>query len=60
MSYGMYLAHIILLNAVHSIVAQLDHNAFQRMPTIAFTTFVVTYLAVKLVSPLPGSRYVVG
>jgi hypothetical protein len=53
MSYGMYLAHILLLNAVHSIVAQLVDNAFLRMPTIAFTRFVITYLAVKLSSLLP-------
>ena len=55
----MHLAHIILPTAVHSIVAKLVDNAFLRMTTIAFTTFVSTFLAVKLFSLLPGSRYVV-
>ncbi len=35
-------------------------NAFLRIPTIAFTTFVITYLVVKLISLLPGSKYLVG
>lgn len=60
MSYGMYLAHIIVLNAVHSALAPMLGNAFLRIPTIAVTTFLVTYLGVKLLSLLPGSKYVVG
>jgi surface polysaccharide O-acyltransferase-like enzyme len=60
MSYGMYLAHIIVLNAIHSLVAPLIENPFLRIPAIAFTTFVITYLAVKLLSLLPGSKYLVG
>jgi surface polysaccharide O-acyltransferase-like enzyme len=60
LSYGMYLAHIIVLNAVHSHLAPLLANAFLRIPTIALTTFVLTYLGVKLLSLLPGSKYIVG
>ena len=60
MSYGMYLAHIIVLNAIHSRMAPLIGNAFLRIPTIAFTTFVITYLAVKLLSFLPRSKYIIG
>lgn len=60
MSYGMYLAHIIVLNAVHSHLAPLLGNAFVRIPTIALTTFFITYLAVKLISLLPGSKYITG
>jgi surface polysaccharide O-acyltransferase-like enzyme len=60
MSYGMYLAHIIVLNAIHSLLAPLLGNAFLRIPTIALTTFVITYLAVKLISLLPGSKYITG
>src|SRR6202000_3105883 len=45
LSYGMYLAHIIVLNAIHSLVAPLIENPFLRIPAIAFTTFVITYLA---------------
>jgi surface polysaccharide O-acyltransferase-like enzyme len=60
MSYGMYLAHIIVLNAIHSLVAPLIENPFLRIPAIAFTTFVITYLGVKLLSLLPWSKYLVG
>jgi peptidoglycan/LPS O-acetylase OafA/YrhL len=60
MSYGMYLAHIIVLNAIHSRLAPILGNAFLRIPTIAFTTFVITYLGVKLISLLPKSKYLIG
>jgi surface polysaccharide O-acyltransferase-like enzyme len=60
MSYGMYLAHIIVLNAVHSALAPILGNPFLRIPTIALTTFLITYLAIKLLSLLPGSKYLVG
>ena len=60
MSYGMYLAHIIVLNAVHARLAPVIGNAFLRIPTIALTTFVITYLAVKLISLLPRSKYLIG
>jgi hypothetical protein len=35
-------------------------NAFLRIPTIALTTFVITYLGLKLLSLLPGSKYLIG
>ena len=60
MSYGMYLAHIIVLNAVHARLAPVLGNAFLRIPTIALTTFVITYLGVKVISLVPGSKYVIG
>jgi surface polysaccharide O-acyltransferase-like enzyme len=60
MSYGMYLAHIIVLNWVHSMLAPLIGNAFLRIPAIALTTFAITYVGVKLISLLPASKYVVG
>jgi surface polysaccharide O-acyltransferase-like enzyme len=60
MSYGMYLAHIIVLNAIHIRMAPIIGNAFVRIPAIAFTTFMITYLGVKLLSLLPGSKYFVG
>ena len=60
MSYGMYLAHIIVLSTIHSRMAPLLGNAFVRIPTIAVTTFVLTYVAVKLISFLPGSKYLIG
>ena len=60
MSFGMYLAHIIVLNAVHSALAPMIGNPFLRIPAIALTTFAITYLGVKLLSFLPGSKYIVG
>lgn len=60
MSYGMYLAHIIVLNTIHSHLAPMIGNAFLRIPTIAIATFVITYLVIKLLSLLPGSKYLVG
>jgi surface polysaccharide O-acyltransferase-like enzyme len=60
MSFGMYLAHIIVLNAVHAHLAPMLGNAFLRIPAIALTTFVITYLGVKLLSFLPGSKYLIG
>ena len=59
-SYGMYLAHIIVLNAIHTRMAPIIGNAFVRIPAIAFTTFLVTYLGLKLLSLLPGSKYLIG
>jgi hypothetical protein len=35
-------------------------NPFLRIPTIAVTTFLITYLAVKLLSFLPKSKYLIG
>ena len=60
MSFGIYLAHILVLNAVHSLLASKIANAFLRIPAIAITTFVITYVGVKLISLLPGSKYLVG
>ena len=59
-SYGMYLAHIIVLNSVHALLASTISNAFLRVPTIALTTFVTTYCLIKILSLAPGSKYVVG
>jgi len=60
LSYGMYLAHIIVLNTVHLHLAPVLANPYLRIPTIALTTFALTYVAVKLLSLLPGSKYIVG
>ncbi len=57
LSYGMYLAHIIVLTAVHAYLAPLLANAFLRIPVIALTTFALTYLAVWLIALLPKSKY---
>ena len=59
-SYGMYLAHIIVLNSVHTLLAPAISNAFLRVPSIALTTFVTTYCLIKILSLVPGSKYAVG
>ena len=60
MSYGVYLAHIIVLGVVHAHLAPMIGNAYLRIPVIAIVTFVLTYVGVKLLSLLPGSKYIVG
>jgi surface polysaccharide O-acyltransferase-like enzyme len=60
MTYGMYLAHIIVLNAVHAFLAPSLPNPFLRIPVIALTTFVITYAAVKVISLLPWNKYLIG
>jgi surface polysaccharide O-acyltransferase-like enzyme len=60
MSYGMYLAHIILLNTIHTHLAPLLGNAYLRIPIIALATFALTYLAVRLIAMLPGGKYLIG
>ncbi len=60
LSYGIYLAHIIVLNAVHAQLAPLLGNPFLRIPVIALTTFALTFLLVRLLAFLPGSKYIVG
>lgn len=59
-SYGMYLAHIIVLNSIHALLAPTISNAFLRVPSIALTTFVTTYCLIKILSLAPWSKYVVG
>lgn len=59
-SYGMYLAHIIVLNSVHALLAPSIANPFLRVPSIALITFVATYCLIKILSLIPGSKYIVG
>jgi surface polysaccharide O-acyltransferase-like enzyme len=59
-SYGMYLAHIIVLNSLHPLLAPNISNPFLRVPTIALATFILTYCLIKLLSFLPGSKFLVG
>ncbi len=58
MSYGMYLAHIIALNAIHARVAPIIGNAFVRIPATHSPLF--SLLISGLLSLLPGSKYLIG
>jgi len=59
-TYGMYLAHIMILNAVYALVDGHFGTTLVKLPLIALTTFVTTYLAIRILSFLPKSRWVVG
>ena len=59
-SYGMYLAHIMLLNAWHDLLADRLPNVLAAVPAIALCTFITTYLVVKGLSYLPKSKYWLG
>lgn len=59
-SYGMYLAHILLLNAVFSLLSPHLQAGWLAIPVIALVTFTGTYCAIKALSYLPGSKWLVG
>lgn len=52
-TYGIYLAHIIVLNMVYSRVNPLIEPAYIKIPLICVVTFVITYVGVKLISLTP-------
>lgn len=66
LSFGMYLLHIFVLTIVFSFMTEwFGHiNPWAGTPLIivltATCTFVLSALATKLLSLLPGSRYIVG
>lgn len=60
MSYGMYLAHIMVLNAVHGLMDKHLGSAGVKLPVIAGMTFLATYLVVKALSFIPGSKWLLG
>ena len=60
LSYGIYLIHIMLLNFFHGWLDPLIVSAGIKIPVLALCTFVSAYAVVKLISLLPGSKYVVG
>ena len=59
-SYGIYLAHIIILNSVHSILDHRFASAAVKIPLIGVCAFILTYLVVTLLSFLPKSKWLVG
>jgi surface polysaccharide O-acyltransferase-like enzyme len=56
----MYLAHIMVLNAVYALVNRRIDSAAIKLPVIALVTFTSTYILVKALSYLPKSKWVVG
>jgi len=59
-SYGMYLAHIMVLNFYYSLFNNYFDSAAIKIPLIAVCTFITTCLLVKLLSFLPKSKWLVG
>lgn len=60
LTYGMYLAHILVLVQLAPIVTNWLHDVVLIIPVLAISTFLVTYIGIKLLSYLPGSKYIVG
>ncbi len=59
-SYGMYLAHIIILNFYYRWFQPVSEHAYVVIPLIAVSTFVTVYLVTWLLARLPQSKYIVG
>ena len=59
-SYGMYLIHIFFLLFFKYILDAPNQNPGWCIFAIAFLTFVVSYLAVKVISYIPYSQYIIG
>ena len=59
-SYGMYLIHIFFLIFFKWLFNALEQNPAWCLFLIAILTFIVSYLAVKLISYIPYSEYIIG
>jgi surface polysaccharide O-acyltransferase-like enzyme len=60
LTYGVYLAHILVLNQMFPLINNWLHNVVLVIPALAISTFIVTYIGIKLLSYLPWSKYIVG
>lgn len=60
LSYGIFLAHIMVLNFFFSLLDPLVNPVAVKIPLMALCTFGVTYAGIKLLSLLPESKYLVG
>ena len=59
-SYGIYLLHIIILNTAYGLIVSWVTGREYLFPVISIITFIVSYLVIKLISYMPGSKYAVG
>jgi surface polysaccharide O-acyltransferase-like enzyme len=60
LSYGMYLAHIMLLNFFFGLFNPMIAFVQIKIPVLAICTFISSYLIIKVLSLLPKSKYLVG
>ena len=59
-SYGMYLIHIFFLWFFNYILDGTNQNPLWCIFVIAILTFITSYLAVKAISYIPYSEYIIG
>jgi surface polysaccharide O-acyltransferase-like enzyme len=59
-SYGIYLAHIMVLNELYALLNNRFASAAIKVPLIAVLTFIATYIIVKLLSYIPKSKFLIG
>jgi len=59
-SYGIYLVHIIILNTFYSLMIGWITGQEYLFPVISAVTFACSYLVIKLISYIPGSKYIIG
>ncbi|TWR25794.1 acyltransferase family protein [Mucilaginibacter pallidiroseus] len=60
LTYGMYLAHILVLNQLYPLINKWLLDAIVVIPVLAVSTFIVTYLLIRALSYLPYNKYIVG
>lgn len=60
LSYGIYLMHIMVLNAFYALITPLSDSAAVKIPAIAICTFLASFLLTKLLSLVPKSKYLIG
>ena len=59
-SYGMFLVHIIFLNLFHDLFDANNHPSYIFIPLMAICTFITSYIAIKILSYIPYSQYIIG
>lgn len=59
-SYGMYLAHIMLLYIFYELFNPIVDVVWLKILIMALCTIVTTYIEIKILSYLPKSKYIVG
>lgn len=59
-SYGIYLAHIMMLNIMYELLNHISETTLVSIPLISICTFICMYIIVKILSLLPYSRYLIG
>lgn len=59
-SFAIYLCHIMLLNAFHSLVNLLSLPLVAKVPLIAIPALVASWLAVRLLALLPKAKWWLG